>query len=59
MPNIIHIDIFFFEKRKIKTRNGRLNIEKANKYVKLINYRNSDNKTVYVKKVNGPKGIFL
>ena len=32
---------------------------KTNKYVKLINYRNSDNKIVHVKKANEPKGIFL
>ena len=28
-------------------------------YLNLINYRNSDNKSFYVKKVNGPKEIFI
>ena len=58
VPNVIHIDIFFFKKEKLKLEIDE-QILKKKQYLNLINYRNSDNKTFYVKKVNGPKGIFI
>ena len=58
VPKVIHIKIFF-QKRKIKIRNRWVNIGKKKQYLNLINYRNSDNKSFYVRKLNGPKDIFI